>query len=111
MLIMTVGFLLKHLSNEKPIVKSGRFLSVDSMFYRYCDKQQPISIKIKDSCKIIQMPLKDFGKSFKLDVHKEVMPYKIYTKENIDRVYIPILEAVQHINDKDTKTLLKDIDK
>ena len=104
-------FLLKHLSYEKPIVKSGRFLSVDSMFYRYCDKQQPISIKIKDSCKIIQMPLKDFGKSFKLDVHKEVMPYKIYTKENIDRVYIPILEAVQHINDKDTETLINNIDK
>ena len=76
-------FLLNHLSHEKPIVKSGRFLSVDSVFYRYCDKHQPIKIKIKDSCKIIQMPSNDFGKSFKLDVHKEVMPYKSTQKRTL----------------------------
>ena len=56
------------------------------------------------------MPLKYFGISFKLDVNKEVMPYKMYTKENIDRVYIPKLEAVQHINEKDIETLINNIE-
>ena len=57
------------------------------------------------------MQLKEFGKRFGLDVHKEVMPYKIYTKENIDRVYIPILEAVQHMKDNNADTLISNIDK
>ena len=74
-------FLLKYLSQEKPIVKGGRFLSIDALFYRYFDNKQPLKIRIKDSCKLIQMPLRDFGKSFKLDVQKDLMPYKVYTSK------------------------------
>jgi len=74
-------FLLKHLSQERSIVKGGRFLSTQCVFYRNYDTKQPIKIKIKDSCKLIPMQLKQFGKSFKLDVQKEVMPYNIYTQK------------------------------
>ena len=41
------------------------------------------NIKIKDSLKLINMPLRNFGNSFKLSVEKEIMPYSIYTEENI----------------------------
>ena len=37
-----------------------------------------ITIIIKDSYKLIPMPLRDFGKCFNLDCHKEVMPYGVY---------------------------------
>ena len=104
-------FLLKYLSQERSIVKGGRFLSTQATFYRNEDKKQPIKIKIKDSCKIIPMQLKDFGKSFKLDVKKDIMPYKIYTQENIKRVYIPILEAIHHINHKDIDQFINNINK
>ena len=57
------------------------------------------------------MPLNDFHKSFKLDVKKEVMPYKIYTTSHIKRKYMPILEAVQHIPEKDVETLINNIDR
>ena len=104
-------FLLKYLSQERSIVKGGRFLSTQATFYRNEDKKQPIKIKIKDSCKLIPMQLKEFGKSFKLDVKKDIMPYKIYTQENIKRVYIPILEAIHHINHKDIDQFISNIDK
>ena len=39
------------------------------------------------------------------------MPYKIYTQENIKRVYIPILEAIHHINHKDIEQFINNIDK
>ena len=104
-------FLLKHLSQERSIVKGGRFLSTQCVFYRNNDKKQPIKIKIKDSCKLIPMQLKEFGKSFKLHVQKDVMPYKIYTQNNIKRRYIPILEAIHHVADKDRKQFINNIDK
>ena len=41
-------------------------------------------IIIKDSCKLITSPLRDFPKTFNLgDIKKEVMPYKIYTAETL----------------------------
>ena len=104
-------FLLKHLSQERSIVKGGRFLSTQCVFYRNYDTKQPIKIKIKDSCKLIPMQLKQFGKSFKLDVQKEVMPYNIYTQNNLNRRYIPILEAIHHVADKDREQFINNIDK
>ena len=104
-------FLLKHLSQERSIVKGGRFLSTQCVFYRNNDTKQPIKIKIKDSCKLIPMQLKQFGKSFKLDVQKEVMPYNIYTQNNLNRRYIPILEAIHHVADKDREQFINNIDK
>ena len=50
-------FLLKHLSQERSIIKGGRVLSTQCVFYRNYDNF-PIKIKIKDSCKLITMTLK-----------------------------------------------------
>jgi len=104
-------FLLKYLSQERSIIKGGRFLATQCVFYRNDDKKCPIKIKIKDSCKLIPMTLKDFGKSFKLDVKKEIMPYKIYTQQNIDKVYITINEAIHHLDDKDIDQFKDNINK
>ncbi len=104
-------FLLQYLSQQSWIVKGGRFLHTKGVFYRNGDKTQPINIKIKDSCKLIPKALKDLGKSFKLDIKKDIMPYKIYTQENIKKVYVPILDAMHHINDKDKNQCVENIDK
>ena len=45
---------------------------------------------------MIDMPPRNFGESFKLDVEKEAMPYQFYTQENIEMVYIPIYGATIH---------------
>ena len=68
-------------------------------------------IQIKDRVKIINMPLKKFGKSFKLDVEKETMPYQLYTQDNIDKVYVPIFNAAAYIDDNDMSHFTNNIDK
>ena len=39
------------------------------------------------------------------------MPYRIYTQENIKKVYVPIMEAIHHINHKDIPQFKNNIDK
>ena len=78
-------FLLKHLSNERPLVKGIRILSCNAIYYRYGRSDKAINIQIKDSLKIINMPLSKFGTRFKLDCEKTIMPYQIYTPGNIEK--------------------------
>ena len=61
-------FILEYLQNVKPIVKGGRFLQIKATYYNPINKKK-INIIVKDSYKLIPMPLRDFGKRFKLDVN------------------------------------------
>ena len=56
------------------------------------------------------MPLKKFGKSFKLGVTKEIMPYQLYTQDNIDQVYRPICGALPHLQDEDVEQFINNLD-
>ena len=104
-------FLLKYLSHEKPLVKGGRILSCNATFFRYCDIKQPVKIVIKDSLKIINMPLRKFGECFKLEVEKDIMPYAVYTPVNIDKVYVPITSALHYVKNNEKQQFLNNIDK
>ena len=75
-------FILNYLQNVKPIVRSDRFLQIKATYYNPESKKK-INIIVKDSYKLIPMLLRGFGKCFKLDVSKEVMPYNVYTGENV----------------------------
>ena len=57
------------------------------------------------------MPVRNFGKNFKLDVEKEIMPYQLYTQENIEKVYVPIYVSVPHIDDDNVSQFMNNIDK
>jgi len=61
------------------------------------------NIRIKDSYKLISMPLRDFGDCFQLTQEKEVMPYKIYTKYNLGKRYLRMsdINRIQHFSDDD----------
>ena len=110
-------FLLKHLSQERPLVKGSRILTCQAVFYRNSiqgmpgDITQKIDITIKDSVKMINMPLRAFGKSFSLEVEKEIMPYAIYSRENIEQRYIQIKDALRHVKDEDIERFNNNIDK
>ena len=39
---------------------------------------------------MINMPLRKFGESFNLSLEKDIMPYKIYTEENIQKICLNI---------------------
>ena len=56
-----------------------------------------VDIRFMDTFKTISMPLSDFGKSFKLDQAKEVMPYELYTEEFIRRGGVATLEELKAV--------------
>ena len=53
------------------------------------------------------MPLRDFGKCFKLDVSKEVMLYNVYTYENVIMGACSIKPALDILKDADKKTIFR----
>ena len=48
-------------------------------------------------------PFKDLGKCFKLDCHKEVMPYGVYTYEHVSLGACSIQSALGVLKDGDAK--------
>ena len=69
-------------------------------------------IIIKDSYKLITSPLRDFPKIFNLgEIEKEVMPYKLYTGENIKKQYINISEALTYLEEHQKNQFLNNIEK
>ena len=70
-------FISEYLQNVKPIVKSDKFLQSKATYYN--PKSKKTVIIVQGSYKLIPMALRAFGKCFKLDLSKEVMPYSVYT--------------------------------
>ena len=70
-----------------------------------------INIIVKGSYKLIPMPLRYFGKCFKLDVSKEVMPYNVYTYENVTMGACSIQSALDILKDDDKQHILDNLDK
>jgi len=99
-------FILKYLSRVDTIEKGNGLMNCNARYYNY---GKFIDIQIRDSLKMINMPLAKFGGAFGLDVKKEIMPYDLYTEENVDKVWIPVrtcVEAVKKAN-LDTKKYLE----
>ena len=59
-----------------------------------------MTITINYSCKLIPMALNEFGKCVKLAVSKEVMPYNIYTYENVSRGTSSVQDALAVLKKK-----------
>ena len=83
-------------------MKSNRFLQIKATYYNPKSKKKTNTI-VKDSYKLIPMPLRDFGKCFKLDASKEVMPYSAYTYENATMGDASIQPALDALKDDDKK--------
>ena len=76
-------FILEYLNIVKPIVKSNRFLNIKATYYNPKTKKKMNTIA-KYYYMLVPMPLGGFGKCFILNVNKEVMPYGVYTYENVN---------------------------
>jgi len=87
-------FIVKNLHTITEISKGTRLISCSAKFG---DK----FIQVKDSYHLISMPLREFPTMFKIpDVVKEVMPYRLYTTDNIKKRFVPVNEAIDMITDK-----------
>ena len=99
-------FLIQYLRNINEISRGSRLIGCSGTFFK-------IKVEIKDSYHLISKPLRDFPESFKLcDVVKEVMPYDLYNKENIEKRYLNIQNVlINYINEKDKEQFLNNITK
>jgi hypothetical protein len=96
-------FLTDNITIFNEINKGTKLFSSEGKF-------RNMSIKIKDSYLLISMPLKKFGKTFNLQVKKEVMPYDLYNKTNaIKDRFINIDEALKFINKEEKEQFLTNI--
>ncbi|KAK8845150.1 hypothetical protein M9Y10_021332 [Tritrichomonas musculus] len=72
-------------------------------------------LTFRNSYSIIPAPLCNFDDMFKLKVHKEIIAYKIYNAENMNRKWIPFDEfynqyRIENIDKKSTDELDRDRD-
>lgn len=68
--------LAEHLQIQSTIEKGSRVMMAQGTFYG-------LKVKLQDTYALITAPLSKFGKMFKLDQEKEVMPYDVYTEQRM----------------------------
>ena len=74
---------------------------------KYNGKQIEKRLTFRNSYSIIPSALKNFAEMFHLNVHKEVMAYKIYNERNLNRKKVSALEfqLQYYLENKDKKSL------
>lgn len=99
-------FIVKYLYGINEIAKGSRMISCNGIFKK-------LKIYIKCSYHLISAPLKNFGKMFKLEQGKEIMPYDLYNENGaIDQVFFNIDYVLnKYINENDKKQFLNNLDK
>jgi hypothetical protein len=85
--------------NIVPIERCGKTIQVT--FTSKTDKNRKLIFR--DSYSLITAPLRNFKEMFNLDAHKEIMPYKIYTKENRDKRLIPVKDFIEQYKKENSK--------
>lgn len=81
-------FLQQYLQLEG-VAKRGHNLLEAKGVFNY-GKGKTIKVLLKDSYSVITMPLSKFGKCFGLEQSKEILPYNLYTKNNVNKKFIDI---------------------
>ena len=92
-------FLQKYLTVENTIIKGKKLLT--GIFIFESQYNGKIRIQIKDSAQLITAKLSKFGKLFKLEQEKEVMPYKLYNERTVNGRFVPLEEASKLLSTKD----------
>jgi len=95
-------FIIQYLNQINEISRGNRLIGASGKFGN-------IKIQIKDSYHLISMPLRDFSDAFKLKSEKEIMPYDLYTEENVNERFIKIEEALEQIKEEDKEHFLNNL--
>jgi len=99
-------FIVKHFKKCSEINCGTSFIKIKGEY-------KGRTLIIKDSYKLITEPLKNFPKMFGFEGVKEFMPYKLYTKENIEKRIIDYKYIVDNFidNKEDLKLFNENINK
>lgn len=90
-------FMIRYLGGVRDIIQSGTHVRAVSGTFLNKYTGARIKLAFKDSLALITMPLRDFGKCFKLECEKDVMPYRSYTRESVKQEYASIDDAIKYI--------------
>lgn len=101
-------FILKYLTKIDTIEKGTGLMNANCLYFH---NDKVICINIRDSIKMINMPLSKFGKTFNLNVKKEILPYDLYTEENIEINWIPINKCLEYLKKDDHKEYIENCEK
>jgi hypothetical protein len=81
-------FIYEYLDRLRLIERGKRLLHGNAIFK--CGGGYNTNVQLQDSYALISMKLKNFSEAFGLKVEKEYMPYKMYTKDNLEKKFIPL---------------------
>lgn len=101
-------FISPYLTRINTIEKGTGLMWGEGFYYNF---GKVVKIEVKDSIKMINMPLRKFGKTFNLKTKKEIMPYNLYSEENVKETYIDINECLKHVEKHNHKEYLANCDK
>ena len=91
-------FIQKYLDRINILEKGNSLLKATGCYYHKSGGiNLVIYLDIKCSYKMINMPLSKFGRSFNLEVSKEIMPYDLYTEENVELKLVDVEECYQAV--------------
>ena len=89
-----ISFLTEH-TNLNSIIRNGTRIKT-------C-RDLKKDIRFMDSLSMITEPLKKFPEMFDLKVKKEVMPYRLYNRNTINKKFVDIKEAISYLDDPTQK--------
>lgn len=98
-------FIFDKLFCLKPIMKGNNVMGGSGRVY--VGKSTFIEISFLDSCNMITTKLSKFGEMFQLEQSKEIMPYSLYTTENIEDRFIDIETCLSFVKEDDKEQYLK----
>jgi len=101
-------FILKYLYNLDTIEKGTGLMNATA---NYTANGKTIAIQVRDSLKMINMPLRNFGSCFGLEQEKEVMPYDLYTEENIEINFLDIDYCLSFVKEEEKEKYLDNCNK
>ena len=97
-------FLFSDLYGVQTIEKGSSLMSARGLYF-YGNRK--INLDFRCSYKMTDMPLRNFGKAFGLDIKKEILPYSLYTEENVKKEWVKLDECLSHIKESDKQEYIK----
>lgn len=102
-------FIMDYLYCLKPVLKGNRLMGGTGRLYY--GQEKFAEVHFLDSCNLISCKLAKFGEMFNLDQDKEIMPYEIYTKPNINDRFVDTSVILEYVDKENHEQFMNNIEK
>tara|TARA_R110000772_G_scaffold64009_2_gene143106 strand:- start:836 stop:4249 length:3414 start_codon:yes stop_codon:yes gene_type:complete len=88
-------FIMDFLYCATPLLKGNRLMGGSARVYY--SKSSFVEVRFQDSLNLVPTRLSAFSEMFNIKVKKEILPYSLYTTENIKKKFVPINECIKEV--------------